>query len=209
MALVKRAAAKAAGRPERRLVDRDEAALVAQLGDADPEARRWAARDLAEHPSARAALLARLEREPAHPVREAILSTLLKFGGPEVVRGLLPFLRGEDAALRGGVLEVLQQLPAEVAVFMSGLLADPDSDVRIFAVDLACRLPHPDVPGWLLRVLREEPHVNVVAAALEGVAALGLDDAADALARVKERFGGDPYVEFLVDAAARERVRLP
>jgi hypothetical protein len=105
------------------------------------------------------------------------------------------------------VLEVLQELPAEVAALMDGLLADPDSDVRILAVDLACRLPHPGVPGWLLKVLLEEPHVNVVAAAVEGVGALGTIDAADALARVKDRFPGNAYLTFLADAAASELVR--
>jgi hypothetical protein len=209
MGLVRKGAPAAPARVERRETERDAADLVAQLADPSPEARRWAARDLADQPSSRAALVARLEVEPELPVRQAILSTLLKFGGPEVVRALLPFLRGEDPGVRGEVLEVLQELPAEVAAFMDGLLADPDSDVRIFAVDLACRLPHPGVPGWLLRVLGEEPHVNVVAAAVEGVGALGTVDAAAALARVKQRFPGSAYLAFLVDAAAGALVGRP
>jgi len=47
---------------ERRKRPRDYPGLLAELDDADPAARRWAARDLRDWPAASAALVARLQR---------------------------------------------------------------------------------------------------------------------------------------------------
>jgi hypothetical protein len=61
---------------------RDVAALVGQLGDPDPTARRWAARDLQPHPQGTAALVGRLQVEQDSAVREVILTALARAGDP-------------------------------------------------------------------------------------------------------------------------------
>ncbi len=126
---------------------RDRDGLIAQLGDADPGTRRWAARDLGRHPDAVPALAARLSVEAAPAVREAILDALLAIGSDEAVEELLVFLRSEDAALRNGAVAVLQQLPDPVSRHMQDLLADVDPDVRIMAIDILQTLPHPEAPS--------------------------------------------------------------
>ncbi|WP_119156628.1 HEAT repeat domain-containing protein [Caldimonas tepidiphila] len=185
---------------------RDFEGLVAQLGDEDAEARRWAARDLATHEAAAAPLCARLAREVDASVRAALFASLARIGGEPVVQGLLPLLRSEDAALRNGAIEVLAGLPAAVAPSIDALLADADGDVRIFAVNLLGELRHADVPRWLGRVLLEETQVNVVGAALDLAAEVGDEAMLPALEAVRARFADEPYISFAAELA-QERIR--
>ncbi len=152
---------------------RDCAGLVAELASANPTARRWAARDLADCPDAAAALLERLQREADVSVREVILTTLTGLGDATSVAGLVECLRSEDAALRNESIEAMKQLPDAVAPIMRGLLADPDPDVRIFAVNILESLCHPEVERWLIEVIDRDPHVNVCGTAVDLLGEVG------------------------------------
>lgn len=189
----------------RRVVERDYprefGGLVAQLDDADAAVRRWAARDLAAHAAAAAALGARLAVEPDASVREALLTSLAAVGGPAAVDALLAQLRSEDAAARNGAIETLAAMPADVAPRIEALLRDADSDVRIFAVNLLGDLPHEQVPAWLAQVLRHEPQVNVVAAAVEVLAEAGGPEHVALLRAARARFEGDAFFAFAADVA--------
>lgn len=182
--------------------------LPARLAAPAASVRRAAVRALAETGNADAAraLCGRLAVEADGAVREAIFLTLAAIGGDAAVAGLLPLLRDEDPALRNGAIETLQQLPGPVAPRMEALLADPDSDVRIFAVNVAGSLRHPDVERWMLSVLRSERHVNVVAAAIDTLAEVGTEAACDELERIADRFPGDAFLAFTRRTALR-RIR--
>jgi HEAT repeat protein len=184
-----------------RAYTRDTAGLLAQLDDADPTARRWAARDLAAHPEAAAALCARLEHEADASVRTVLFSSAARLGGSGVVNAMLPLLRSEDAGLRNGAIEVLAGLPDAVAPHIERLLHDADGDVRIFTVNLLGDLQHPQVPQWLAQVLVHEPAVNVVGAALEVLAEVGTPASLPALRAAAQRFVDDAYIGFAVDLA--------
>ena len=188
---------------EKRQTGRDYAGLLTELDSRDPMKRRWAARDLAAWPEAVEALLAALPRENEHPVREAIFDSLSSIGGEDVVAGLIPLLRSEDAALRNGAIEVLQSMPADVAPHIIELLNDRDSDVRIFAIDILQQLAHPRTPEWLLSVLKDESHVNVVATAVDRLAEVGTPDMLPDLQAIKQRFPDEPYLGFAVDMVIR------
>ncbi|MBA2722756.1 MAG: HEAT repeat domain-containing protein, partial [Methylibium sp.] len=175
--------------------------LVAQLGDADASVRRWAARDLADHPRAAAALCAHLADEPDASVRAVLFSSAARLGGSAVVDAMLPLLRSEDAGLRNGAIEVLAGLPEAVTPHVERLLQDEDSDVRIFTVNLLGDLRHPMVPQWLANVLLHESAVNVVGAALEVLAEVGTPASLPALRAAAQRFADDPYINFSVDLA--------
>lgn len=205
MGLVRSEAKAGAAAPERERRRRGRGLddLLAQLGDPDPAARRWAARDLAAHPEAVEALAAALERERDEAVREAILAALAAIGGAEVVERLLPLLRSEDAALRNGAIEVLQGLPDAVAPHMARLLADPDPDVRIFAADICRALPHPQTPSWLAALLARETHPNVVGTAIDVLAEIGGPEELPALRAAAERFAGEPFLAFSAKVAIR------
>jgi len=182
---------------------RDFAGLVAELSDPDPTARRWAARDLAAYPEASAALVARLPHEPDASVRDAIILTLTEIGDATAVSGLIGCLRSDDAALRNAAIDALKQLPDAVATEIERLLADPDPDVRIFAVNVLESLRHPDVEKWLIAVITRDPHVNVCAIAVDLLSEVGSAAALAPLAALKERFPAEPFIAFAADLAIK------
>jgi len=177
--------------------------LLTELCTGHAADRRAAARHLAAHPSASDKLVSALLAEPDHPVREAIFSSLQEIGGEGVVGGLLPLLRSEEADIRNGAIEVLCSMPDGVASHMVSLLNDQDSDVRIFAIDILQVLAHSETPKWLLSVLKDEQHVNVVATAVDRLAEVGTPEMIPDLEAMKQRFADEPYLTFAVDTAIR------
>lgn len=177
---------------------------IALLDDPAADRRRRAARALGDRPDAAAALAARLAREEDAAVREAVLTALVRIGSPEAAAGLVPMLASEDAGLRNGALESLQQMPAgSVEPQMDALSDSADSDLRIFAVLLAARLGPAERSARLHRALERDPHVNVGLTAAEAVAELGDPAALPALEAFAARFPDDACVAFTVDAARR------
>jgi len=187
---------------------RDSDGLVEQLDDPDAGTRRWAARDLVQHPESVTALCQHLLKEQDPSVREVIFTTLSCLGGEQTVSGMLPLLRSEDANLRNSAIEVLSGLPQAVGPHITALLHDNDPDVRIFTVNLLGELRHPDVARWLSAVLIEDAHVNVVAAALEVLAEVGAAEALPALKQARLRFTDDPFIGFAADLA-QQRIEAP
>ena len=186
---------------------RDYAGLIRQLLDTDANKRRWAARDLAQFPDAVKILLDSLSTESEHMVREAIFDSLQQLAkqdkGEYIVSGLITLLRSEDAELRNGAIEILQSMPEYVATRIIELLNDQDSDVRIFAIDILQQLAHPQTPQWLLSVLKDETHVNVIATAIDRLAEVGTPEMIDDLLAIKQRFANEPFLGFAVDTAIR------
>jgi HEAT repeat protein len=182
---------------------RDCVGLVRQLADPSPAARRWAVRDLAGCPDSSAALVDRLQHEQESSVREIILTTLTQLGDEQAVTGLAQFLRSEDVALRNEAIEAMKLLPDEVAPIMGKLLKDPDPDVRIFAVNVLESLRHRQVEEWLTEVIREDPHVNVCATAVDLLGEVGSSYSRGALEQLKVRFPDEPYISFAADLALK------
>ena len=182
---------------------RDFSGLAAELLDANPTARRWAARDLVEFPEAGKALVGRLKCEDDPSVREALLTTLTRLGDPATMAGLVDCLHSEDAALRNEVMEAMKQLPEQVAPLMDGLLTDPDKDVRIFAVNILESLCHPQVEAWLAGVIEQDSSVNVCATAVDLLSEVGTQASRSALELLKARFPGEPYICFAADLALK------
>lgn len=188
--------------------DRSYGGLVRQLGDMDPAVRRWAARDLVSYPEAAGVLVQRFAEEPESEVREAIATSLEVIGGSTVVEGLIPLLRSEDAGTRNTAIEILQHLPGDVAVHIEALLAEPDSDLRIFAVNILEDLPHPRSEEWLCEILRGDPHVNVVGAALNLLSEVGSEKALSAVEEARRRFPAEPFIQFACQMVEERARRL-
>jgi HEAT repeat protein len=210
MALKKSSSGQPLHPVETREYDRDADGLIAQLGDADASVRRWAARDLAERPSAAAAasLCARLSIEADASVRAVLFSSAARLGGALVAQALVPLLRSEDPGLRNGAIEVLGGLSEAVAPHIEKLLCDSDSDVRIFTVNLLGDLRHPKVTQWLSQVLLQDAAVNVVGAALDVLAEVGSIESLPAVRAAALRFADDAYIAFAVGVAI-ERIGTP
>lgn len=182
---------------------RDLAGLIAQLSHVDATVRRWAARDLAEHPQSSEALVAQLGKETEYSVRALILASLARVADTCAVNGLATCLRSEDARLRNEAVEAMQSLPHAIAPLMSSLLSDADPDVRILAVNILESLRHPNVEQWLLDVIDRDTHVNVCATAVDLLGEVGTTKAHDALLRLKQRFLNEPYIQFATDLALK------
>jgi HEAT repeat protein len=202
MAFIKKATTRSSDHPERKR-PRDRDGLISQLDDPDSTARRWAARDLVEHPDASGALLLRLRIENDVSVREVILSTLTRIADPAAIAGLVSCLRSEDASLRNEAIEAMKSLPNEVAPIMRALLLDQDPDVRILAINILESLRHPDVESWLIEVIDHEPMINVCGTALDLLSEVGSGASHDALERLKLRFAAEPYIQFAADLALK------
>jgi HEAT repeat protein len=206
MALTRKRTTEAQGDHAARAHERDVEGLLRALDDANAATRRWAARDLSSHAQATGALLARLAVEPDASVRQTLLTSLAILGSEDVVRGLIEFLRSDDAALRNETVEAMKNMPAAVAAFMPQLLADPDVDVRIFAINVLESLRHPQVESWLIEVIARDANVNVCATAVDLLGEVGTVAAELALEALKQRFAEEPYIAFAADLALR-RVR--
>jgi HEAT repeat protein len=177
--------------------------LLAELSAAASGVRRSAARSLAAHPDAAMALCDRLELETAPSVRSAIMNSLIVIDSPEVAARLAGYLRSDDTTLRNTAIEALQEMPNTVVPLLERLLNDRDSDVRIFAVNILSLLRHPEAPERLGRVIRTEPHINVCAAAVDGLAEVGGPDVVPDLQGLAARFAGNAFMRFAIETAIR------
>ncbi len=203
MGLTKRKEIKSIDKDERKQ-KRDFEGLVSQLSNLDPQVRRWAVKDLSEFGHEASSILSKqLLEEADKSVREAILTSMLHIADPTAVETLVQCLRSENASLRNEAIEVLKNLPDQVAPLMSNLLHDKDGDVRIFAVNILETLRHPKVEDLLIEVIEKDPNVNVCATAVELLAEVGTEQSLPALRRLKDRFPEEPYILFAVDLALK------
>jgi len=198
MPFVKRGATPSQPRHE---PDGDRASQIAALRRPEAETRWRAARALAGTPAAVAALAQALPGEAVPRVREAIMTALMRTGDEASVRALLPCLRSEDAGQRSAAIEALQALPEVIGPFLTALLADADSDVRLLATELALNMPAAQATELLCALIEREPHPNVCAAAIEVLAEVGTRDAVPALRRCAERFAGTAFLPFAATVA--------
>ncbi|OBS50773.1 hypothetical protein A8B73_20020 [Methylosinus sp. 3S-1] len=147
------------------------------------------------------ALCAALLNEADDALRDAIAVSLARVGGRNVVIGVAPMLRSDDPAIRNIAVDILKELPHDVAPLMETLLADPDADVRILLVNVLGSLRHAKVEQWLIGVVDRDEHVNVVAAAIEALVEIGGAGARGALSRAADRFSHEPFIVFSAESA--------
>ena len=187
---------------ERRPTDDTVASHVAALSSPDSETRWSAARALGGRADAVPALAAALAPEPVARVREAIMTALMRVGDEASVMALLPYLRSQDAALRGashrGAAGLAGSDPA-VHDVAAGATAIPTCG--ILATELARNMPAADATRLLCRLLEHEQHPNVCAAAIDVLAEVGTREAVPALQSCAERFAGTPFLPFAASTA--------
>ena len=189
--------------PYERKQERNCENLAQQLLSADPEERRWAARDMVDCPDSSQALVDALKTEMDVSVREVILTSVTRIGDDIAVSGLVECLRSDEAELRNEAIEAMKQLPDAVAPIMLGLLMDEDSDVRIFAVNILESLRHSQVENWLIQVINVDEHVNVCGTAVDLLGEVGGTASLAALQGLKARFADQPYIQYAADLAIK------
>jgi HEAT repeat protein len=177
----------------------------AQLAGNDVDERRRAARALSGDPTAASVLASRLECEPDPRVRDALFGSLADIGGAQAAELIAPFIRNDDASLRGGAIEALKRLESDAVAVLDVLINDPDTDVRILAIEVTRAWPSELAVPRLLQVFEREPHVNVCAAAVDVATEVGTEDLLGALAALRVRFINEPFLLFAIDVAC-ERI---
>jgi len=188
---------------DRRKEGRDCPSLQEQLSNPDPAIRRWAARDIVHCSGVATLLVEHLKIEPDVSVRAVLLTSIMCTNDTVAFEHLTDCLRSEDVVLRNEVVDALKQLPEEAAPIMEKLLQDPDADVRIFAVNVLESLCNPKVEEWLIRVIENDPHLNVCATAVDLLGEVGTKAARGALILLKVRFAHEPFIQFASDVALK------
>lgn len=173
----------------------------AALDSPDAESRWRAARALSGDVVAGPALAAALGREAVPRVREAIMTALIRIGNAASVEAIVPFLRSQDAGLRAAAIEALQALPEAIAPFMTPLLSDSDSDVRLLATELARNMDASEATRLLCGLIERDQHPNVCAAAIDVLTEVGTPQALPALEKCAARFAATPFLPFAISVA--------
>ena len=176
-------------------------ALRAQLDDPDPDCRREAALGLEGVAEAVPELLTRVLVETETNVRDAVLTTLAAHDTETVAGGLAVHLASDDAALRTAVAEALATMPRSVPALLPSLLAAPDHDVRVMTAMVLADLTHPGTAVWLVQMISQDPHPNVVTAAIDALLPVATAEHAAVLEAAVHRFPDDPFLRFTVLAS--------
>jgi HEAT repeat protein len=171
------------------------------LDSPDADSRWTAARALAGQADAVPALAAALARESIPRVREAMMTALIRIGDAASIEVILPYLRAQDASVRAAAIEALQALPDAIAPFMTPLLNDGDSDVRLLATELARNMEASEATRLLCELIEREHHPNVCAAAIDVLTEVGTPEALPTLERCAARFAATPFLPFAVSVA--------
>jgi HEAT repeat protein len=177
-----------------------------KLAGHDVDERRRAARALSGDPAAAAVLAERLSCEPDSRVRDALFGSLVDIGGTRAAELVAPFIRSDDAGLRGGAIEALKQLGSAATAALDALMDDADTDVRILAIEVTRAWPSELANPRLFRVFERESHVNVCAAAVDVATEVGTRDLLVALDGLRARFVGEPFLVFAIGIAC-DRIR--
>lgn len=183
--------------PERRSAE----TLLQRLNDPDTDLRREAALGLEGVAEAVPALLARVGVEEDARVLESILTTLAAHDTGQVAGSLAVHLASDEAALRMAVVAALATMPVSVPDLLPALLAAPDHDVRVMTALILADLPHPEAHGWLLLMIEDDPHPNVVSSAVDALLPSATADDIPLLERAAGRFPDDPFLRFTVQTA--------
>ncbi len=185
--------------------------LLADYRAGDAHGRREKARALRQFPEACDALLELLSAEDESVVRDALLNSLASMvtQQPEYLQAslerVIELLRQANASLRTQLVRFLAGFPDEMSELVPQLLADPNTNIRLYALDIVQSLRHPDVPQWLKQVIETEAEANVVISAIDRSVEAGCQEILDVLPGVVERF---PDVEMLPFAVHMATERL-
>jgi HEAT repeat protein len=134
--------------------------------------------------------------------REAILTRLMRIGGPAAAEAIVVHVASDDAGLRTAAMDALRAMPASAAACLDRMLGGADPDVRLLACELARGAPGREPALLLQRMLEVETEPNVCAAAIEVLAEIGGPDALPVLARCAERFVDEPFLAFSIKVAS-------
>lgn len=180
--------------------------LLMELASLSPLERRLSARMLAGRPEALQPLLDALKRETVLAAQSAMLQALIQIPGGHVVDELLTLVHTADITLRNNIIMSLWTRPLELVMRIQPWLHSGDPDHRIMAINMLSGTRNPIVTPFLLDIIEYDSELNVVITALDGLAEVGTADLIPKIEAVSNRFSGDSFVSFAIEATL-ERLR--
>ena len=134
-------------------------------------------------------------------LRETALTHLARLEGPFPAQTLAGLLRTGDTPLRNAAIATLGNLGEAAVEALAPLLADPDVDLRIYALTALERTFSLRAAEVALQTALTDEDVNVCAAALDVVAQSGAREMRGALDQAAQRFPDHPFLAFAARAA--------
>lgn len=175
--------------------DRIQHHIAALQADKDPDVRRQAAEELAEHGASDVIkVLAAALADTNKGVRDAASHSLATIGGAEVARAIVHYLAHENIVLRNLAAELLYRLGTDSIQALEPGLRSQDHDVRKMAVDILGLLRHKDAATAIMPLLYDSDP-NVVVSAVEALGGIGNESAVPHLIQVFEQ---EPYTRAIV-----------
>lgn len=136
-------------------------------------------------------------------VQEAADNALREIGGRQVVEGVIPLLRSDEAPVRNGSMDILRALGGKELASIIPLLKDEDVDIRIFATDILGSAGNVLAVAPLCEALLKDPEVNVRYQAAVSLGDLGLPEAAKCL---NQAMRDEEWVQYsVIEALAKIR----
>jgi HEAT repeat protein len=182
--------------------------IEAGLASLESQERRDAVRQVNLLPEAEKhnfadALINLISCEQISAVSEAAFDALTHALSSDSVAKVFTFLESESPLLRNQAIELLQRVPTLLEPHVETLLGHDNPDVRIFTVDILGQLPHEHVPEWVVHVLENDKHINVLGAAVDRATQLSDPRLLAPLKKVRSAFKDEAYLTFACDLAIK------
>ncbi len=129
----------------------------------------------------------------------AILSNMNPDEAP--IEGVMELLKLSNAYIRNLGISILQDYGPAIKYYIVKFLIGDDYDLRIFAINVLGDVNFAESREMLIELLEGEENINVAMTAVDYMAEIGQPEDIPLLREVKERFKGETYAQFAVDAA--------
>lgn len=131
----------------------------------------------------------------------AILSNMDPDEAP--IEGVMELLKLSNAYVRNLGISILQDYGPAIKYYIVKFLIGDDYDLRIFAINVLGDVNFPESRDMLIELLEGEENINVAMTAVDYMAEIGQPEDIEVLKQVKERFKGESYAQFAIDAAIK------
>ena len=119
------------------------------------------------------------------------------------IETIMDLLKLDDAYIRNLGISILRDFGDAIKYYIVKFLIGDDRDLRIFAINVLGDVDFAESRDMLIELLETEEDINVAMTAVDYMGEIGEEEDITLLESLKERFSGDFYAEFAVDAAIK------